>query len=561
MVESVRVSDFKMAPTGGPAQGALTEGGARFAALLSAVAARTEGADPDAPAAEETPEDTTAEANLRAALSEILSEAETPAGEGAEPSTGTETATEQRDAVLERIGTALEAYDAEAGTQHAATFAAAREDLDPAAFLAEDGSVDVAAVMAALPELAGLPQAVAASVAPESPAGEGMETLDADGALAAGEAGAPPVVDESAETSSAAESPAPLSSAASGSTAPARTSEAPTAAVTTEAGALPAQAETTAPAPAEMTAEAQTFAGISAPATATAAQAQRSTAASDPEAQPATASARAVPDLPTLEALLRPVTGPASGAGRQGGYAAMLRDGATVEGTSEEAAAADTELALDAIAKGEATLAVTAATPAGAATLETAKDSDSPDTPLLMQPVQGADSFGALLNRLAPMGTEMLAADRVQTPAPMQSYTQVTSTVAQALRGQVLQDGSTRIEVRTQDLGRIQVELSPTKDGDLNITLRSDNPQVLSALRADRELLTNLLRDSGVQMGGGSLNLEDYGQGESRGQGFAPDGTGQPLTGRMTETEETVEDSAPTAYTPTLGPGRVDILT
>ncbi|MCA0922612.1 flagellar hook-length control protein FliK [Pseudooceanicola nanhaiensis] len=269
--------------------------------------------------------------------------------------------------------------------------------------------------------------------------------------------------------------------------------------------------------------------------------------------------------LAALEALMRPVTG----AGRQTGYSAALRSTPEAGSLTAQAAATEDKPVLDEVETPQPFAA--ALVPSATATAITEADSDAGTGDAgtggeiavgQMQGLTGHDPFGALLNRLAPMSTEMLVTDRPQQPAPMQSYTQLAATVSQTVRGEVLQNGSTRIEVSTQDLGRIQVELMQADDGDLNITLRSDNPQVLSALRADRDLLMNLLRDSGVQMGGGSLSLEDYGQGGSRGQDSAAGQSGQTAPqGAATADDEPAEDLPPASHIPTLGPGQVDILT
>ena len=92
----------------------------------------------------------------------------------------------------------------------------------------------------------------------------------------------------------------------------------------------------------------------------------------------------------------------------------------------------------------------------------------------------------------------------------------MSRSVAAQMRGQVFEDGKTRVELTPQGLGDLEVEVLRDEFGKLRIVLRAENPSVLMAFRHDREALLGLLRESGLDIDERELSFEQFGGHGSR---------------------------------------------
>lgn len=156
----------------------------------------------------------------------------------------------------------------------------------------------------------------------------------------------------------------------------------------------------------------------------------------------------------------------------------------------------------------------------------------------------------------APMISSIVAV-APEPPAP--SAAQQTSVFARNIAGQVrgvsFSEGTTRIELSPQGLGKLEIEIAPDEAGKLRVVIRAENPAVLNAMRSDREMLAGLLRDGGASVENSAMSFEDLGQRRNAAPQDLPGSVG---AAAVTEAED--EDPAPAAASP-VADGRLDILT
>lgn len=151
-------------------------------------------------------------------------------------------------------------------------------------------------------------------------------------------------------------------------------------------------------------------------------------------------------------------------------------------------------------------------------------------------------------------------------PAPMPDSGQILN----QLRAHVSDDGTIRVALRPEGLGRVEISLAPGEDGQINVTVRADQASVLGSLRADRDGLVTLLREAGHQIDPRGLSFGDLGdqpggegarQGPNHGSGGRPGA--QSFTwsgsGRGLAPGEAAADPTETPHRADTPPGGVDI--
>lgn len=156
----------------------------------------------------------------------------------------------------------------------------------------------------------------------------------------------------------------------------------------------------------------------------------------------------------------------------------------------------------------------------------------------------------------APAVTATLAAAAPAQPAPTPAQNNgFARNLAGQIRGVSFTEGTTRIELTPQGLGKLEIEIAPDEAGKLRVVIRAENPAVLNAMRSDRDMLAGLLRDGGASVDDGAMSFEDLGQrGGTTGRGTAPD-QGTLAVGMGDDDEEVAQVAA------TVDDGRLNILT
>ncbi|WP_417672504.1 flagellar hook-length control protein FliK [Pseudodonghicola sp.] len=127
--------------------------------------------------------------------------------------------------------------------------------------------------------------------------------------------------------------------------------------------------------------------------------------------------------------------------------------------------------------------------------------------------------------------------------------------LTEQIRAAEISDGHTRIELNPRGLGALEVDVSTTDDGLLNVVVRAENPGVLNALKADRDLLAQALGN----LGGGALDLQSFSQGsDQRGsdQRAAPS-----MIASAMESPAVASAGEVVAPADRIGGGRLDIVT
>lgn len=206
--------------------------------------------------------------------------------------------------------------------------------------------------------------------------------------------------------------------------------------------------------------------------------------------------------------------------------------------------------------------ALTAATPSGRGPTSAPPVEARPE----LSVTPGADPV-ATRSEQAPVGETAKPASQA-APAPnsaslsalLGDRVALSRHVSQQIRLPGGTETRTQITLRPDGLGAVEIELTTDPSGKLALTLRAENPAVLQALRADRDLLLMSLERTGAELDGARLDFEGFGEGTGSGaedRKRAPSPYG-PLA---TTADVTAPVSGPAARTPLIGGGRIDLYT
>lgn len=133
-------------------------------------------------------------------------------------------------------------------------------------------------------------------------------------------------------------------------------------------------------------------------------------------------------------------------------------------------------------------------------------------------------------------------------PAPRSS---VTRNVFERLDELEHAEGRTRVLLRPQGLGILEIDVTRLADGRLQVALRAENPLVLQALQQDAGTLTEYLGARGFDMAGGGPDLGRYSR-------PAPPDTATGPADHSDPAQDAAPDAAPPAR---QGTGQLDIMT
>lgn len=165
---------------------------------------------------------------------------------------------------------------------------------------------------------------------------------------------------------------------------------------------------------------------------------------------------------------------------------------------------------------------------------------------------------------LAPTGTGSAPQTAPAEPgAPLSALladrTALARHVSRHLRPPAPGEVRTQITLRPDGLGAVEVELSTDQTGRLSLLLRVENPIVLQAIRADRDLLLSGLERSGLELDGAQLGFEGFGPGGEPGREPRRGGPYRPATPLIPDGPEPAP--ARHRHTPLIGSGRLDLFT
>jgi len=169
----------------------------------------------------------------------------------------------------------------------------------------------------------------------------------------------------------------------------------------------------------------------------------------------------------------------------------------------------------------------------------------------------------AILSAPQPTAAPLISSI-AETSAPAQTQAAPQNGLARNLAGQIrgvsFSEGTTRIELSPQGLGKIEVEIAADEAGKLRVVLRAENPAVLNAMRSDREMLAGLLRDGGTTVDEGAMSFEEFGQ--QRQTNRQDGGAGQVTAGLSLEDEPDLDpEITPEAQPAIDADGRLNVLT
>ena len=163
-----------------------------------------------------------------------------------------------------------------------------------------------------------------------------------------------------------------------------------------------------------------------------------------------------------------------------------------------------------------------------------------------------------MLSQVAVIAAVAEVSAPVQTsqPSPAQG---LARNLAGQIRGVSFAEGTTKIELTPQGLGKMEIEISADEAGKLRVVLRAENPAVLNAMRSDREMLAGLLRDGGASVGEEAMSFEDFGQQGQAAQQGQQAGASSRLV--LEDDAEPEIDIAPVAQPAIAADGRLNVLT
>ena len=111
--------------------------------------------------------------------------------------------------------------------------------------------------------------------------------------------------------------------------------------------------------------------------------------------------------------------------------------------------------------------------------------------------------------------SQLTAVRNARPNLPAGATDQVTAQIQRSVK---YGDGSITMQLRPEELGRIDIKLNIDKDGGVNATITADRPQTLELLQRDSHSLERALQDAGLQTNSDSLNFGLRGDG---GQGYS----------------------------------------
>ncbi|MAL99933.1 MAG: hypothetical protein CL583_15950 [Alteromonadaceae bacterium] len=157
----------------------------------------------------------------------------------------------------------------------------------------------------------------------------------------------------------------------------------------------------------------------------------------------------------------------------------------------------------------------------------------------------------------APLISTVAATAPVQAPqqpqpAPSNGFAR---NLAGQIRGVSFNEGTTRIELTPQGLGKLEIEIAPDEAGKLRVVIRAENPSVLHAMRNDREMLAGILRDGGTSVDDAAMSFEDLGQRHNSA------GRDEAMGGIATSSATSEDEDEAPAMIAQAGDGRLNILT
>jgi len=143
---------------------------------------------------------------------------------------------------------------------------------------------------------------------------------------------------------------------------------------------------------------------------------------------------------------------------------------------------------------------------------------------------------------------QVQSAQSARPDAPQAKFSQA---VVGQLRSVDFQEGTTKVELNPRGLGSIEVEMKTNTDGSLSVVVRAENAHVLSSLREERDLLGQIIGQSGDA----SVAFEEFGSGEQQKfeQEQGHDGT---VSGGSVATKDDVDEQQVT-----IGNGQLDLMT
>ena len=117
---------------------------------------------------------------------------------------------------------------------------------------------------------------------------------------------------------------------------------------------------------------------------------------------------------------------------------------------------------------------------------------------------------------VTPQGFEERLAAREIAPNPPKAAPQrpelppLVRNVIERMEEVNLQEGNTRVLLKPQGLGLLEIDMSSAPDGRMNLTIRAENPMVLEALKQESGALSLFMGQKGFDLSGGEPQLDQY---------------------------------------------------
>lgn len=144
----------------------------------------------------------------------------------------------------------------------------------------------------------------------------------------------------------------------------------------------------------------------------------------------------------------------------------------------------------------------------------------------------GQSAFGALSGQgTAPSATSQPSAPQAQPATPQQVIEQIKVHITRAAKAGL---DRVTIQLRPEDLGRIEIKLEMFQDGKVKATIAADNPATLELLQKDARGMERALQDAGLRADANDLEFSLRGEDSER---LAGDGDGDARRGQASTGE------------------------
>lgn len=180
------------------------------------------------------------------------------------------------------------------------------------------------------------------------------------------------------------------------------------------------------------------------------------------------------------------------------------------------------------------------------------------DLPKEFLPVANSElgAVGANVSELTEINRQTVSQQMARPDAPQAKFSQA---IVNQMRSVDFQEGVTKVALSPKGLGTIELEMKTNSDGSLSVVVRAENAHVLNSLRDERDLLGQIIGQSGEASVDFQEFTSDQGQEFGEQSGSAAIGFGAGDTEEAGGVDDAIADQ--NQRRGTIGNGQLDLMT